>query len=143
MNVVIVVELFARWGILRRPLLIIIKNSLAIKAKPAPRIKCQSRISFKIPMGVKFDPLINDRDPVNKIEITVTSENKIVYKITCNIFFVFWFIFSCFCLFRTKFNLKFVNLILFCIKRWIEFVRVFWSLFLKKDVAWKIKSCKL
>ena len=75
---VMVVEVFARFGIFSRLLLTMMKNNLAAKAKPAPRMKCQSKIILTIPSGVKLEPLIKDLDPVSRIEMTVTIENKIV-----------------------------------------------------------------
>ncbi|HBI33690.1 MAG TPA: hypothetical protein DEA43_00335 [Candidatus Moranbacteria bacterium] len=78
MKVVTVVELPARSGILSRLLLIIIKNNLAAKAKVAPKRKCQSKSILIIAIGVKLEPLMKEREPVSKIEMTVTSENKMV-----------------------------------------------------------------
>lgn len=77
-NIVIVVELFARWGILSRLLLTIINNSLAKNAKPAPKMKCQSMSIFSTPIGVRLEPLMKDREPVSRMEMTVTRENRIV-----------------------------------------------------------------
>lgn len=81
-NIVIVVDVFARWGIFNKLLLIIIKNNLAANANPAPRMKCQLKIIFKISKGVKLLPLMKERDPVSRMETTVTIENKRVYIIT-------------------------------------------------------------
>lgn len=78
MNMVIVVELFARLGILSRLLFIKIKNILAKKANPAPKIKCQLMSILSMATGVRFEPLIKDLDPVSSIDRTVTTENRIV-----------------------------------------------------------------
>jgi hypothetical protein len=86
---VIVVELFAKSGIFIRLLLIRMKKSLERKANPAPTIKCQSRSSLIIPRGDRFEPLMNDREPVSRTDMTVTTENNTVYIATCNIRFVF------------------------------------------------------
>ena len=78
MKAVMVVELPAKLGILSKLLLIRMKLNLAKKAKPAPRMKCQSRRSFITLIGVMVSPVMNDLDPVRRIEITVTTEKTIV-----------------------------------------------------------------
>ena len=78
MNIVMVVELPARWGIFKRALLVIMKNRRARKAKPAPNMKCQSISIRTIFIGVSSPPEMKDLEPVRRIEITVTIENRIV-----------------------------------------------------------------
>lgn len=75
---VMVVELSALPGIFIKLLFMRMKNNLERKANPAPRMKCQSISNFKIPIGVRFEPLINEREPVSKIDITVTREKSMV-----------------------------------------------------------------
>ncbi len=54
------------------------KSNLAIKAKPAPRIKCQSMSILKIFRGVRASPVMNAREPVSNMDMTVAMENRIV-----------------------------------------------------------------
>lgn len=82
MNMVIVVELPASDGIFSKALLVMIKRSLAKKANPAPKMKCQLKIICKMLEGVKLLPEIKERDPVRSMDITVASENSMVYRMT-------------------------------------------------------------
>lgn len=77
MKAVIVVELWEREGMLYSPLLIIMKKSLAKKAKKAPTMKCQSKIIWMM-RKKPISPAMRLLDPVRIMEITVTNENKMV-----------------------------------------------------------------
>lgn len=88
MNVVMVVDDSARWGILRRLLFIIMNAKRAPIAQIIEIINLQFKIKLIIPFSERIFPEIKSRLPRSTIDVAVVTENAIVQKITRYIYFL-------------------------------------------------------